>query len=154
MKTTFNSNFYLTTAAVIPVLYIALIVQANTMRDMLVRLNNAMHAKITSEPSGPIALVLIILGLTAAFAIWLTSVGIVIFGIVGEIASILSLYNQSDSGTIRLLVLVSTILLLVITTIGPVLTVSFAFTRPMASWARIFFPLLWSLLKRWLRFGQ
>jgi hypothetical protein len=146
MKTAFNSNFYLTTAAVIPVLYVALIVQANAARDMLLRLDHAMHEKIKRESQGSIVLVLMILGLAAACIIWLASVAIVIFGIVGETASILSLYNQSDSETIRLLVLVSTILLLIVTTIGPVLTVSFAFTRPMIRWAKAFFQVLRRLL--------
>ena len=146
MENTFNSNFYLAAATVIPVLYIALIVQANAVRDILTRLDHAMYAKIRSESHSSIILLLMILGLIAAFAVWLVSVAILIFGIVGEITSIQALYHQSDSENIRFLVLVSTILLLAISTVGPALTVSIAFARPIARWTKAFVQVLQNLL--------
>ena len=146
MKDAFNSNFYVIAATVIPVLYLALIVQANAIRQLLGRLDRAMQTKTRRESHNAIIPVLIILGLIAASAIWLVSTAILILGIGGEIAAILVLYHQSDSENVRDFVLVSTILLLVITTAGPAVTISYAFTRPMRRWARALIQALQDLL--------
>jgi hypothetical protein len=146
MKDTFNSNFYITAATVIPVLYLALIVQANAVRDLLTRLDRAMQAKTKAQSQGSIISVLIILGFIAASAIWLASTVILILGIGGEVAAILVLYRQSDSDSVRNFVLVSTILLMVITTAGPALTISCAFTRPMRRWTQALIQALQNLL--------
>jgi hypothetical protein len=138
----FNSNFYITAATVIPVLYITLIVQARTVSDMLTRFDRLMSAKIKGESHKTITLVIMTLGFAVAFTIWCVSAAILILGIGGEIAAILALYSQSDSDGVRLFVLVSTILLLVISTIGPALTISTAFARPLTRWIKAFIQVL------------
>ncbi len=146
MKSAFNSNFYITAATVIPVLYIALIVQAGTVGDTLAKLDRVLSAKINSESHNSITIVIMTLGFVVAFAIWLASAAILILGIGGEIAAILALYNQSDSDSIRLFVLISTILLLAISTVGPALTISAAFARPVTRWTRALIQVLRTLL--------
>jgi hypothetical protein len=146
MKSGFNSNFYITAATIIPLLYITIILQASTVRDMQARLDRVMSAKVKSESQNTITLVVITLGFVAAFVIWLTSAAILIVGIGGEIAAILALYYQSDSDSTRLFVLVSTILLLVVSTVGPALTISTAFMRPIPKWARVMIQVLRAIL--------
>lgn len=136
MNSAFNSDFYIAAATVIPVLYFALIVQADRVRDILTHLDQALYAKIKNESHTSITLIIITLGFMVAFIIWLASAAILILGIGGEIAAIVVLYQQSDSHDVRLFVLITTILLLAISIIGPALVVSTAFTRPQTRWAK------------------
>jgi hypothetical protein len=141
MKDTFNTNFYLAAATVIPLLYITLFLQSQVMQtvtrgfagvvDRVVsfladRIDALAHrisvlnkssivyplATVVGMAVGLIYLVIIVAVLIAAFA-----------GIVAEALSLWALYYQSDNVTMRAIVLWSMIGLLVLAAANPTITI-------------------------------
>jgi hypothetical protein len=150
MNTNFNSNFYITTATVIPVLYVALIVQFPMMDRIskrLTEINDTLKARASSYPKRPS--VRIFISSTSIFIIYLIGGGIIVSSLVGEIESILALYRQSDNKTIRSAVLLYTIFLLIATFFVPTWTI-------LAIYARMMAPkeLRERVRKRWQRIWQ
>lgn len=97
MEESFNANFYITVAAVIPVLYIAIVLQGSTYNNLIQRAIKAWHGNLAIYWAARITAYLI---LTA----W----------VAGEMTAIYALYAQSDTPSIRRLVLASTFLLVLV----------------------------------------
>jgi hypothetical protein len=126
LKDTFNSNFYMMTATVIPVLYLALILQAPMMAIVLAYLKEINDRLIRRND------------FLAALLFWPTYYGTMFLGIGGlallymgvgsEVVSILALFHESDNYSNRQFVLFSTIILLVVTVATPLSTIIRAWT--------------------------
>lgn len=104
----FPSDFYVTCATVIPVLFLAIVVQGGTYESML-RSAKAAAQKLPRRQRDYAAAEL----LPAAAYLAL------IAGLIGEIGALIVLYNGSDTRTDRTVVLVATLFLLVIVAAGP-----------------------------------
>lgn len=138
MKGSFNSNYYLTTATVIPILYIAVIAQF-PMIDRIVTHLTEITARLTrldTQPTGHpriamkarFALVAIYFAYIITF---LAVVFIILASVQAELQSILALYNQS--GTNAAGVLHAVILLIVASLLVPIWTVLTAYSRLIQS---------------------
>jgi hypothetical protein len=111
---TFNSDFYVTCATVIPVFFLAVAVQDNSYQEVLDSLVEAAVAPLDSRP------------LRAAWAYIAASLIVVIaflvvlIGFGGEAAALFTLYKGQEEG-LSGLVFVATITLLFAVVIGPIL---------------------------------
>ena len=124
MKSTFNDDFYLVTATVIPLLYLALILQAPMIGRMLSAMGDAIDRMKDRRPKSVIVAFLI----WGMYYAWMLA-GIAGFAILGigvssEVFGILALFHQSDTYTHRKFVLFSTVVLLLITLITPAWTLA------------------------------
>jgi hypothetical protein len=110
---TFNVDFYITAAAVLPVLYLALVFEGSTYRKLLKRADEIWEAGKLYE--------LYLLWRLLAYALW-------ILWATGEILSIYSLYyGVALAGPLVLLSLVG---LVIAVTAGPALTFWTSAPRP------------------------
>ncbi len=117
MQDTFNFNFYLATAAVLPLLYITLVLQGPVFDDFERMAKRLREYRLRIMRIHPVRYYV------AAFlsTIWFYFVVIVIAaGIIGEAVSLWALYYESDTIIIRKAVLWSTLGLLGLLTIRPV----------------------------------
>jgi hypothetical protein len=144
MKQGFNTNFYLMATTVIPVLYVALIVQfpliaritANLADEAeklgtRIPLQKSITLKKRIEPG------LLVLGVVVTIA-----VGILIIEqtVLGEILGILAMFHQSNSQHVQESVLHSLYILLIINLFVPAWTVLEAATRFPRVLGRVFSP--------------
>jgi hypothetical protein len=113
----FNGLFYATTATIIPVLFLAIAVQGRGYENLI---NSIDVVDPLTDDSGPWYTVL---GRMAAYlALFMAAGGILIYGVLSEIAAIYALYQQqAESGTGQL-VLTGVIFLIIATAAGPALT--------------------------------
>jgi hypothetical protein len=107
-KDTFNSDFYVVAATIIPLLYLALTLQGQTYERLINRARKAVSRGV-----------IIPMLLIPVFS--LLSLGIVTAGILGEWLSIWALYERSASHKISQAVLVCLVVLLLAVATGPVL---------------------------------
>lgn len=141
MRLTFNSNFYLTTATVIPLLYLALILQASIIGDILTKLNHAIETVSKWRPRFDVVGFLMYVIYIVATLLVAAATLIIVGGVVGEIIAITALFHQSDTQTQRQSVLNATIILLIATVLAPTWTI-------VTGWGRV----LWQYLKtQWKR---
>lgn len=113
----FNSNFYITAATVIPVLFVALAIQENSGYKKLLQVFGALD-RLTRSPhpwcqrfTATIAGAVLII---VAYAI-------LVFGVVIEAAAVYALYQQQVSSSTAAAVLVGTIFMVIATATGPAL---------------------------------
>jgi hypothetical protein len=128
MKDNFNSNFYITAAIVIPLLYITLFLQSQIIQN-LSRSFLRVGAKISdqffrkAEMSRRAPLLFLDLILLAALFVLLVLICLIIAaafaGIVAEALSLWALYYQSDNVTMRAIALWSMLGLLVLVSANP-----------------------------------
>lgn len=132
MSGSFNTNFYLATATVIPILYIALIAQfplieriITSLREITLKLRKrSSRANPMQSLNARIALVAISIVYVVTFIVALL---ILLASVEAEIQSILALYHQSDynpSGVVR-----SLIVLLIASLLVPTWTLFAAYVR-------------------------
>lgn len=132
MKDNFNSNFYITAATVIPLLYITLFLQSQIIQN-LSRSFLRVGAKISdqffrkAEMSRRAPLLFLDLILLAALFVLLVLICLIIAaafaGIVAEALSLWALYYQSDNVTMRAIALWSMLGLLVLVSANPTITI-------------------------------
>jgi hypothetical protein len=129
MKDSFNSNFYITAATVIPLLYITLFLQGQMIQNLQKRMDRLYYSG--ERTSRYRFLILNLRG--SGFYIILT---MALAGIAAEALSLWALYFQSDSTAIRAIVLGSMLGLLVLVAASPIITIMrnlFSGTEPDAS---------------------
>lgn len=122
----FNGLFYATAATIIPVFFLALAVQGRMYSDLL-RAAQALararqHPRFTGTADGRLSPLSRLSMGTVNGLLWLAAWLIPISGFFGEQGAIIALYREHDNSGTRLIVLVSTLLLLVAVAIGPVVT--------------------------------
>ena len=136
MDKNFNSNFYIVTATIIPVFYLAMVVQAPLLNGIVSRLaknldrmwiypskensEKKIHPKTRARSFILIGsfLVPVVTGLVALLA-----------SVIGEIDSVLALYYQTDSKYYKRAALTAIFALLAATLIGPLWTTLVAYIR-------------------------
>jgi hypothetical protein len=126
----FNTDFYVTGATVIPVLYLALAIQG----DVYVRVATLFHKiwkKGTSRWQNA-------LGGILYFALFIAGLAIVAYAGLGEILAILALYHRSASSWMALSVLISVILLLVAVLAWPAVNIVIVFLRDSGLFGNLF----------------
>src|SRR5262249_8422479 len=116
---TFNADFYVTTATVIPVLYLALTLQGSTFENMMTR----WRALVKDSPWKLVPQLRVI---TAAF-IAIAGGIIVIFSVYAEFQALRALDLQQSTHVIQSNVFNSTISLLAVTVAGPAYRFLWAF---------------------------
>jgi len=109
----FNADFYVTTATVIPVLYLALTLQGRTYHDVVTRWRKVnKDAPFTFWPQAKvIALAITGIGLSS----------VILYGVYGEYLALHALNARQASSESQGTVLQASILLLAVTAAGPVL---------------------------------
>ena|SRR5258708_37245863 len=117
---TFNADFYITAATVIPIFYLALTLQGQTYQEILTRLKDSSHLESLTAT-------------LTSFVMLMAGFLIVFYGILGELLAIIALYERkppsvSGGGTN---VLISMIGLLAAVTIGPALRLLLLFYRAL-----------------------
>ncbi len=136
MKDSFNSNFYITAATVIPLLYITLFLQDNLVQNLAKRVGNKLKAPALAMTNALDRLLkrdfqrdnidAAILSFLNYYVLWpiVTLILIsAIAGIAAEALSLWALYYQSDNVTMRAVVLWSTLGLLVLVCVNPTVTI-------------------------------
>jgi hypothetical protein len=135
-KSSFNANFYIIVATVIPVFYVALIVQiplVATLTEWLLKNFSDLQRRARefpvegrwrNVPGRNLMLLWILFNVSTAIAIL-----VLIIGIIGETNSIIALYHQADDTAIRKSCLRAIFALLYATLIVPVFTVSVAYLK-------------------------
>lgn len=111
MKSTFNSDFYVTAATVIPVLYLALTLQGSAIRDLMAQWRTVNNQEWTFKDQARAV------GM-AMFCI--AAGGVVIFGLVGEYSALQALAYERVGQNTRADVYEPCIVLLVAVGVGPV----------------------------------
>jgi len=111
-----NSDFYIVSATVIPVFFLALTLQGKQFDDaeqLMRKLNHSVKKHLDqieqdiAEGSGSLASLKALLPALASTAIWIVATGLLVFSILGEVFAILPLYQgKADPGT-RPLVLIA-----------------------------------------------
>ncbi len=119
MRTAFNSDFYVTAATVIPVLYLALGVQGSLLAGVIAGLNKYLRAMSQLRPNSIRRQVGLVIRLVGAYVLMIAAGLIVGAGVAGEIAALLTLYHQSGTPVTGRLVLYSLIALLAFTAASP-----------------------------------
>jgi hypothetical protein len=125
----FNSEFYATAAAVIPVLYLALTVQGPMLPALLTRLHNALESMRHPRPGAHARPLKLAVTLMVAYATMTAAAIILAAGGIGEIMALLALAHRHDSAGTRMVVLLSVIGLLVFTAVGPLWALNTAWVR-------------------------
>jgi hypothetical protein len=109
----FNSTFYATAATVIPVLFVAIAVQAGLYGDLL---SAARRASLRADRGvGAIGRIGIVLAIIAWGATWFLALVILVVGTYGELAALNALYVQHPERGVFL----STMILVVAVAITP-----------------------------------
>ena len=115
MDKNFNSDFYVTAATVIPVLYVAIATQLPFVRRATSWL--AFYSWKNARINGSHALRA--MALIATPAILVSACVVLVISVIAETESVLALSRESDTHTIRLIVLSSTIALLILAVLTP-----------------------------------
>ena len=105
----FNADFYVTCATVIPVLFLALVVQGSTYESMLRSAVEAANREPVRGRDGAVSQLLPVVAYLTLMA-----------GVLGEAGALWALFNGRDTKTDRVVVLVMTVFLLTIAAAGPV----------------------------------
>ena len=127
MSDPFDENFYIVTATIIPIFFLALTLQGSFYGRLMDKINegiNALAESVGTELSTKSQLK----GLLAILISGLAML-IVFGGFAGEIFSLLALYRQSDNIHIKLTVLWSTMGLILLTLAIPAWAVVHAFSK-------------------------
>jgi hypothetical protein len=114
-KDTFNADFYITAATVIPILYLALTLQGQTFEQMIKRMVKGLPRR------KGLTLWQFVLSRLFRSAFVTASSAIIFFAILGEWDAILALYNRSASPTTGSIVLGSLLILMIAVIAGPAL---------------------------------
>ena len=112
-RDTFNANFYITAATVIPVLYLALTLQSQTYERMISR------AYREFQPRGRRTGWQFYRGIIVSSVLYTAILGTIYAGSVGEWLAISALYTKSASRNIGFAVLVALGYLVIIVVAGP-----------------------------------
>lgn len=135
MDKNFDSNFYVTTATVIPVLYVALAAQFALLDRVAIRFiaNISLGPISRAGKGGP--------RIPRTRKSWFFSVltylmilfigAVILFSLIGEVQSLLALYRQSDNNATKAGVLRSVIGLVVCIVVGPLWTLLVIMVRFM-----------------------
>lgn len=102
MKEPFNANFYITAATLLPVLYIAIVLQGSTYAILIKRAIDEWLKNLAIYWIVRIAAYVIL-------SSW----------VIGEVLSVYALYEQSDSAGVRKLVLAAVVILILTASAGP-----------------------------------
>jgi hypothetical protein len=116
MKDPFNSDFYVTVATIIPVLYLALTLQGSTLEQLLRHWKKVTRGAVLSKWNLRSELHMDLVALVAIYGC-----GIMFAGIVAEIIVLLALYHQSGGSESKYFVMVVMIGLLILVAAGPFL---------------------------------
>lgn len=108
MAKTFPADFYVTCATVIPVLFLALVVQGGTYESMLRTALEAAHRQPMRSRDGAVATLLPLIPYFALMS-----------GVLGEAAALSALFSGSDTKTGRTAVLVMTLTLVIAAAAAP-----------------------------------
>ena len=129
MHHTFSSNFYATTATVIPVLYLALTVQGPLLPGLLSRLHRSLEliSKPGKDKQARERRVIALLG--GAYVLMTAAALIVAAGVAGEVIALIALERAHDSPLTRAIVLSSVVGLLLVTAAGPLWALNTAWVR-------------------------
>jgi hypothetical protein len=120
----FNADFYVTTATVIPVLYLSLTLQGTTFERIMSYWRSS-NKKAPFTFRGQLPIYAIAIG-SIAFG------SIVLFSVYGEYLALRALYSQESSPRTDQTVYVSVIALLIITAIGPFIRFTTAYFGTLA----------------------
>jgi hypothetical protein len=104
----FNADFFVTCATVIPVLFLALVVQGGTYESMLRSAVEAANREPGRGRDGAVSQLLPAVAYLTLMA-----------GVIGEAGALWALFNGRDTKTDRAVVLVTTLFLLTIAAAGP-----------------------------------
>jgi hypothetical protein len=107
---TFNANFYIIASTIIPVLFLALVLQGSTYEQLLA--NWLRMVKNAAKNSKLIAWAL-------DFASYIIAIFVLLSGFLGELRATFALYDGRASASTGQFVLFSVIVLLVVATFGP-----------------------------------
>jgi hypothetical protein len=116
----FNGLFYATAATIIPVFFLAITVQARGHENLLTNLASQ-YERLKSDkpdkssPKGCIALIVFI-------ALWVAAIGMLLYGIGGEILAIYALYQRQAESSTGSSVFTGVILMFSLTAAGPAFT--------------------------------
>jgi hypothetical protein len=107
----FNANFYTVTAAIIPVLYLALTLQGRTFEALMARWRSFnQEAPFKFLPQ---------LGVAALALAAMAGAAAVFFGVLAEFLSLRALYTERSTPATQAVVLDASIILLAMTAAGP-----------------------------------
>jgi hypothetical protein len=119
MSSSFNANFYVAAATVIPILYLAITLQGSTFEDLMRRLRKALPE---NQPTGSRRTPLkSIVSLALTVLITVIAVVLIFGGISAEFVSFVALYQQRSSSRMDRDVLALIGGLLVVVIAGPVI---------------------------------
>jgi hypothetical protein len=139
LNDSFNSNFYIMTSTVIPVLYIALIVQLPIIGRIIRSASDNLDERLKGIQSNknpfrmPVNLIVVLGSYLIALIVCILIIGA---SILGEIQSILALYYRSDDPTTRHSTLGCVISLLILAVLLPSFTVIVEIMR-VTIWVQI-----------------
>jgi ABC-type Fe3+ transport system permease subunit len=124
---TFNADFYVTAATIIPIFLLALTLQGRTIEDLLSRI----YKEYQREYSRDILLSAVqrLRVAIIAFLILVVIILIIYSGFLGEWYSVTSLYNRASSVNHYRAVLGSIFILLIIVVAGPMVKIGGAYWR-------------------------
>jgi hypothetical protein len=133
MKDSFNFNFYITSATVIPLLYITLFLQTEQMQNLAKSVGDEMQQVLDTinyriaHSSGIRHRLIIAFGIILAYPVMLlvswAFLAIGLCGFVAEVLSLVALYTQWDNSTAEQIVLGAMLALLALVIINPTITV-------------------------------
>jgi hypothetical protein len=123
----FNADFYVTCATVIPVLFLAVALQGRLYNSLLKSALNARRQVIEDDEPALGSLIKAGCLPSVAYAIWLAGAG-------GEVCALLALYWRNDSPSLRLIVLLATLILVVAAAASPLLTYAKVRLAPLLDW--------------------
>jgi hypothetical protein len=111
----FNTDFYVTAATVIPVLYVAIAAQLPFVNRATKWLASYSWKNASEEGSKALR----VMARMATPVILIAASAVLVISVTAEIYSALALFSESDTHTIRLYVLASTIALLILAVLTP-----------------------------------
>jgi uncharacterized membrane protein len=120
----FNVDFYVTTATVIPVLFLALALQSSTYENLLKAFSAMAHASDALEPRWPGASPRyqeVAAGIAAA-TLAIIAILLLFVAVVSEVLAVYALYQRQAQSTTGGVVLFGAILMVIATAAGPALT--------------------------------
>lgn len=129
MDAAFNHDFYVTSATVIPILYLALSVQGTLVGNLITHLESAIHTMRTTVPDTLRKQWALIIAQYTALIVYSAASVIVVGAAGGEILAIVALDHRSDNTMLRNLVLKAVIGLVVILAADPLWKLSWNWWR-------------------------